>query len=68
MPLATIQHNGKETAAVVGPKGVVLVETINSECSQTFETDLFTQIQTGQRSATTGQRKGCLFPFRYHEK
>ncbi|WP_047152485.1 fumarylacetoacetate hydrolase family protein [Aneurinibacillus tyrosinisolvens] len=48
MRLATIKRNGKETAAVVAPFGVLPLETINEKTKQEWSTDLFELIQSGQ--------------------
>lgn len=47
MRFSTIRCAGKEVASVATPKGLVLIETINSEVKKDWPTDMQTLIQSG---------------------
>jgi 2-keto-4-pentenoate hydratase/2-oxohepta-3-ene-1,7-dioic acid hydratase in catechol pathway len=48
MKLATIKTNGKESAGLVTPNGILLIEELNNKLNQQWSTDLFEIIRSGQ--------------------
>lgn len=51
MRLATVKRNGRETAAVETGDGTVLLEDVNRHLEQSWSTDLFELIATGELDA-----------------
>ncbi|WP_028403099.1 fumarylacetoacetate hydrolase family protein [Ectobacillus panaciterrae] len=48
MRLATVQRDGRETAALIARDGVLLLEDLNQELNQEWSTNLFEIIRSGQ--------------------
>jgi len=53
MRLATIKHQGRETAAIVSADGLVSLEELNRLTDSSWPTDLLTLITSGQLAALT---------------
>jgi 2-keto-4-pentenoate hydratase/2-oxohepta-3-ene-1,7-dioic acid hydratase in catechol pathway len=51
MRLATIRHQGKETAAIVSADGLITLEELNRATDSVWSTDLLTLITSGQFAA-----------------
>jgi 2-keto-4-pentenoate hydratase/2-oxohepta-3-ene-1,7-dioic acid hydratase in catechol pathway len=59
MKLATLRRHGSESAALVLPEGILPLATLNRRLDQTWPTDVFTLIASGQLAPLTEwYRKG----------